>query len=218
MDKESKDKLIKYLNKKGIKDIEVDQKYNEYIDIPYGKDDVFVTIRLSIYGNYIRFSTPGETPKYKNYGKWITFYRKSTQNRRGCKVCRKVGGEDINKLKIKTNKKSYLYSTVYKNILLIQSWLEPVIEEKIIIKKDLNQYASELKFYFKDKYGNVKLNISGDNVKEITAEIKCKDGSTEYHNMSYENGGYFLNSIKKSWYWNEKVIYKERKKKEKIFY
>jgi len=216
MVKEKIDKLVKYITKKGITDFKIDENYHDYIDIPYSKDGISITIRLHTYGDYVRFDTPGVSPKYKDYGKWVTYHRKSTYNRRGGDVRRKVGGENINKLKVKFNRSDF-YSTIYKNILLIQTWLDPVIEEKIKLREDLNQYTSELEFYFKDKYGNVILDISGDKTKQITAEVECKDGSTEYHSMIYENGGYFLNSIRKSWSWRgEKTVYKQRKKREKI--
>jgi len=209
MDKEKKDKLIKYLNKKGIVDIEDDS--DKRIDVIYSKCDIKLIIRLYLYPKDIGYETPGETPKYKNSSKYTTYYRKNSYYRIGGDVCRRVGGDNINKLKTKFNRNDF-NSAVYKNILLIQTWLDPILEKKKKEKDDLNNYASELEFYFKDKYGDAKLSISGDEIKNILVKVTNKNGATEYHKMMYENGNYFLNSISTFWYKPEKKVYTQRKK------
>jgi len=209
MDKEQLDKLILYLNKKGITDITHD--YHN-IDIEYSKYDIKSIIRLDFYTKYVKYQTPYSNLQYINFTKYITYYRKATYNRRGGDVSKRVGGDDITKLKTKYNRVNF-NNAVYKNILLIQTWLDPVLEKQKKEKEDLNDYASELKFYFKDKYGDVKLGISGINIKHITAEIINNEGGTEYHKMEYDNGNYYLRSI--STYWNrekEKKVYKQREK------
>lgn len=219
MDKELQDKLIKYLNKKGLIDIKVDP--NDYIDVFYCKYEIKFRIRLEIYSSkHIKYSSPDVSPKYKNHCKYVTYYRKADWRRRGGEVRRRVGGDDINNLKTSYNRKD-INTAVYKNILLIQTWLDPILEQKKKTREELNDYASELKFYFNDKYGkygDVKLSISGNETKKISAQITNSEGAIEYHNMLYEDGNYFLESINTYWRnWNkEKKVYTQRKKKEKV--
>lgn len=209
MDKEKKDKLIKYLNKKNIQIGIID---DDSIDIIYGENDITLTIRLIFYSKYIKYSTLNINPKYKNRPKYVTYYRNGDWRRRGGEVRRRAGGDDIKKLKTNFSRTDF-NSAVHKNILLIQTWLYPILEEKKKTKEELIDYASELKFYFEDKYGDVKLSIRGDEIKHITAEVTNNEGATEYHNMLYENGNYFLESINTYWNWRkEKKVYKQREK------
>ncbi len=209
MDKEKIKNLIKYLNKKGILDIVVDSDCDS-IDIFYSKYGFRFKIRLNLYPNITYFTS--EKLQYKKIGKFITHYRKGSYRRKGGDVRKFVGGENISKLKTKHTRVD-LNSAVYKNILLIQSWLDPTFEVKKKDKEELNNYASELKFYFEDKYGDVKLSISGDEVKYITAEVTNCEGTKECHVMIYKDGNYFLQSISTYWGWKkEKKVYKQREK------
>ena len=212
MDKEKRDNLIKYLNNKGITDIEIDKTWDDYIDIFYSRYDIRLTIRLTFYSS-VKYSTLDVSPEYTKNGKYITYYRKKSWRQSGCYVRRYVGGEDINKLRTKFSRVDF-NNAVYKNILLIQTWLDPRLEEKKKIKDELKVYASELKFYFEDKYGKVDLNISGGkDRKDITAVVINNEGATETHYMLYEDGKYFLTQIVTTWSWRkEKKVYKQRKK------
>jgi len=207
---EIKNNLITYLNKKGITDIKI---FDDNVDIFYSKYDIKFTIRLSFYSNRVKYSTIGASPKYKKLANVVTYYRKSTCNRRGGDVTRYVGGEDINKLRTKYTRSNF-NNAVYKNVLLIKTWIEPRFEEQKKVKDELRDYTSELKFYFEDKYGKVDLSISGnDNRRDIVATFTNEEGASETHYMYYEDGNYFLNQISTSWNWQkEKKVYKQREK------
>ena len=102
-------------------------------------------------------------------------------------------------------------SAVYKNVKLIETWLEPVADAEYRRLQDLKDYTKELEFYFKDKYGNVRLTIYGSETKRISATVTY-DTYFETHEITYEDGNYFLQSVSKNYRYLHKPIYKQRNK------
>jgi hypothetical protein len=195
-------KLVKFLHKKGITDVKTDDEYNNFLDVYYIKHEIKTKIRLFFYSSYVKYETPGTYLEYPvAYDKRNRIIRKS-----------------IYRLKTTFNRKDF-NSAVYKNIKIIQTWIDPVAERKKIRNENLNNYTKELEYYFKDKYGNVKLDIydrysvKDKPIKTISATIKFKY-HTETHDIRYEDGEYYLICIQK--YYDNKKIYKQREKKEEL--
>lgn len=211
MIKEKVYKLVKFLKKKGFNDIEI---HDNYIDIFYTKFEIRIPIRIYIHHDKLSYKTPNCRLKYKKTGKFLIFQRKSTGLRRGGDVHGYFGGENIKKLRTKIKRKD-INSAVLKNIKKIIEWVEPEMKKKKENQDDINNYTSELKFYFDDKYGKGNSTINIDNCyngeKLIKVKIKKKN-IIENQVIKYKNGEYILVSINQ--YYNiDKFIYKQRKKK-----
>lgn len=200
MNKELAQNLVEYFSKKGMNDIKVCE---HYIDVFYTNVGIRLPIRIYFYNTHVRFSSPESSLIYPN----VT-YSKPYYNSRGTYVSGKTIRKDITRLKVSLTRTNF-NGFVYKKILDIIEWVLPVtlkLRKEIDNKK---QYASELEFYFNDKYGNVSLNVSDglpSEVKNISASVKI-DNVNEQQHMVYVDGEYSLMRINRRYVNNE--IYSE---------
>lgn len=194
-----KNDLTRYLKRKGL-NVNEDCEDSYRLEIIYTKHYTTHKIYLRIYYDEISYST--DAYLYTVYVTRRNNKRRSTEN--------------INKLKTKHNRKDYK-NAVYKNVLRIIGWLDKIAEKEKEEQDRKTNYASELEFYFKDKYGNVDLNVNdwGGEI-HISATVRYgKDNHiSETHNIIYKDGNYFLEGINRhhSNYKRSTTVYKQRKK------